>query len=172
MQIVDVSRATFEQIPGHDCLGCTYWHGRGEGNPAEVRQQLFGEGTLRGKLALDEAGAAMGFVQYGLIEVYPEFTKLRAGFGADVLPGTWVITCIMTHKDYRGRGVSKQLIKSVVEEATGEGRAVEAIGMEQANLEQISTGPAELYRAAGFEELGRFRDKYGINVLLHHNPTK
>ncbi len=172
MRIVNLAPENLRQLPSSGCAGCAYWHGGIAEDPVETKGQMIRRGQLKGKVAMDEDGAAMGYIQYGPMETYPEYVKLRQGFGAEEITSAWVITCIMTGKDYRGRGVAKSLLQAVLEEAQSQGRTLEAIGMEEANLEVISTGPATIYRQAGFEESGRFRDKYGVNVLLCTRPIQ
>lgn len=174
-RIVDVDAQTFDQMPppameGATCQDCTYWQGKVGGDRAAIRRALFAQGRLRGKLALDHEGAAVGFVQYGELEAFPTFAELRGGFSAPPSDGAWVITCLMTHRNARGRGVAKALLAAVMAQASLEGKAVEAAGMEQADLEAVSVGPARIYRQAGFTALGTFEDEYGRNVLLRWPP--
>jgi len=174
-RITDVDAQTFDQMPppameGATCQDCTYWQGQVDGDRAALRRALFAQGTLRGKLALDLDGTAVGFVQYGELEAFPTFAKLRGGFSVQPSEDAWVITCLMTHRSARGRGVAKALLAAVMAQARREGRAVEAAGMEQADMEMVSVGPAKIYRQAGFRELGAFEDEYGRNVLLRWPP--
>jgi GNAT superfamily N-acetyltransferase len=166
LKIVAVDEATFEQVDTLGCLSCTYWHGPIEGDRCEARREMFRAGRCRGKLALTDDGSVMGFIQYGPLASFGNFAKQRHGFGTEISGGAWVIPCVITHKEHRRKGVSRALLNAVLEEAASEGRPLEAIGMEEADFDHISGGPAELYRTAGFEELGRFRNGYGVNVLL------
>lgn len=166
MKIVTVDETTFEQLNTLGCLSCTYWHGSIEGDRCEARRAMFRADCCRGKLALTDDGAVMGFIQYGPLASFGNFAQSRHGFDMGSPSDAWVIPCIITHKKHRRKGVSRALLNAVLDEATAEGRPLEAIGMEEADFDHISGGPAGLYRTAGFEELGRFRDGYGVNVLL------
>ena len=165
MKIIDVDATNFQQIK-KDCQSCTYWHECDAADPTEARRSMFANARLKGKLAVDDSGTAIGFVQYGPLELYQEFARLRQGFGTELIPGAWVITCLSTDKGHRGKGIAKALVAALIDEASAQGCVLEASGMEDANFEQVSVGPAELYRQLGFQELARFRDKYGVNVLL------
>ncbi|MFZ5825274.1 MAG: GNAT family N-acetyltransferase [Bacillota bacterium] len=166
MKIIAVDEATFEQVHALGCLSCTYWHGPVEGDRCEARREMFRDGRCRGKLALTDDGSAMGFIQYGPLATFPTFAELRHGFDVDIPSHAWVIPCIITHKEHRRQGVSRALLTAVLAEAATEGRTLEVIGMEEADFDHISGGPAGLYRTAGFEQLGQFRDGHGMNVLL------
>lgn len=165
MRVVEVDAQSFALMPD-GCQSCAYWHGCDKGDKAEARREMFAAGTLKGKLALAEDDKVMGFVQYGPSSGFGEFAKLRQGFGVAASPDSLVITCIATQKPYRNLGVAKALVSAVLAEAASADRQVEAAGMEEADFEQISVGPAELYRKLGFCEIGRYRDEYGVNVLL------
>lgn len=165
MRVVDVDAGNFSLLPG-GCRDCAYWHGCDGEDKAMVRQRMFAGGRLQGKLALDCDGVVMGFIQYGSLDCYREFARLRQGFNTDVCPDSLVITCLATQKPFRGRGVAKALVAAVLAEGRSAGHSVEAAGMEEADFEHISVGPAELYRKMGFREIARYRDKYGVNVLL------
>lgn len=170
MKIVEITSENFDLIPkpidGSSCQDCAYWQGSSGGDAAEQKRQSFIRGVLKGKIALDDKGTAMGYIQYGQAESFPLFNKLRRSFTASEAPNAWVITCIMTHGDFRGRGVSQALLKAVIAEAASQNLTLEAVGFENADFNLISGGPASLYRKAGFIEVERFTDKYGINILL------
>ncbi|MDP2871666.1 MAG: GNAT family N-acetyltransferase [Bacillota bacterium] len=175
MIIVPIDEHTFDQIPapameGADCRSCTYWHGKPSGDPVAGRRGMFACGVLRGKLAKAEDGTPMGFIQYGPMSAFPTFMGFRGEFQAEILPDTWVITCIMTNRGFRGRGVARALLQAVLDEAARENRVIEAMGMEKADLEHLSVGPASLYITAGFTELGRSLDPLGISVLARYTP--
>lgn len=176
MLITSVDAATFDLLPqpsmhGSDCRTCTYWQGKPEGDKLAAKRALFEQGQLHGKLATGADGAPIGFVQYGPASSFPAYKRFRREFDAEILPDTWVMTCLMTHRDHRGQGVARALLRAVMEEASANGRTLEAMGMEEADWDHISVGPAKLYASEGFVELGRNRDQYGVNVLARLVPT-
>ena len=70
----------------------------------------------------------------------------------------WAVTCLLTRKQYRRRGVSRALAAAAVEHARSHGaRALEAYPMTttDALLEELHPGLYDVYAAAGFTEVSR-----------------
>lgn len=68
------------------------------------------------------------------------------------------VVCFEIAPDCRGRGIAKALLQRVCEDAEAEGYAfVEGYAQEtEASSELDFTGPADMYRKAGFEEVRRW----------------
>ena len=98
-------------------------------------------------LAIDEDGNAvsdMGPIAAG-------FVMTRAA------PGEEELLLIAVKPEHRGRGLGRSLIEKLVVEA-------KARGAERIFLEMRSNNPAErLYRAIGFEPIGRRKDYYRMS---------
>ncbi|GGD95199.1 ribosomal-protein-alanine acetyltransferase [Tsuneonella deserti] len=99
-----------------------------------THSRLFGED---GQVALPEQPAA-------------GFTLVRAA------PGEEELLLIAVHPSHRGRGLGRRLLDQVIADARQR-------GAERVFLEMRSNNPAErLYRAAGFEPIGRRKDYYRL----------
>jgi len=72
-----------------------------------------------------------------------------------------IITNIVVHAKYRGRGISKMLIKCAEEYAAASG--ADAISA-TAHVENIAA--IRMYESAGFERRGKCSDSYGESILL------
>jgi len=82
---------------------------------------------------------------------------MAAGFVlARAAPGEEELLLIAVMPEFRGRGLGRKLIDLLVEQARER-------GTERIFLEMRSNNPAEhLYRAAGFEPIGRRKDYYRL----------
>jgi GNAT superfamily N-acetyltransferase len=73
-------------------------------------------------------------------------------------PSVWAVTCLLTRKGFRGRGVSRALAAAAVDHARSRGaRALEAYPMTttDALLEELHPGLYDVFAAAGFTEVAR-----------------
>jgi GNAT superfamily N-acetyltransferase len=135
------------------------------GNRAAM-ESLVTTGRRPGLLAYID-GNPVGWVsvaprsQFGRIERSPLF-KRRDPSADD--RGVWSINCFFIHRGHRGEGIASALVKSAVEFASKNGaRAVEGYPIDPRYKAKWSSpeayhGTAEMFRAAGFEEVERRKD--------------
>lgn len=168
--------ALFEAA-GSPCY-CRYWHftgdknawlercyvGTGE-NRAELAAALAtGSDQARGVVALREDGAVVGWLKAapaeGMGKVYGQ--RLYRGlpcFQGD-RSGVFTIGCLLVRPDARHQGLARALVAAVVERAPAWGaRALEAFPRrprEAVSDEELWTGPASAFVAAGFVEVNDF----------------
>jgi GNAT superfamily N-acetyltransferase len=70
----------------------------------------------------------------------------------------WAVTCLLTRKGFRKRGISRALAAAAVEHARSHGACtLEAYPMTTTNalLEELHPGLVDVYAAAGFTEVSR-----------------
>ena len=158
--------------PRGACGGCwcMWWRlprpefkaGKGEGNRRALERYVRG-GTVPGLLAYD-GDAPVGWVAVEPRDAYPLVGESRAiakalGAAPDAGDGTWSITCFFVARTHRGRGLMRALVDAAVAHARAHGaRAVEAYPVDyDAAVDDGSVyrGAASVFRAAGFEEIGR-----------------
>lgn len=145
-----------------DALG-----GGDEGIKTALREsaaELIGKGVLRGYMAY-EAGNVVGWCnandQQNYIRVGSFDPWSRSEEDLYISPGERgkikSVVCFEIAPDCRGRGIAKTLLRRVCEDAAAEGYAfVEAYAQETEAFSQLDfTGPAAMYRKAGFEEVRR-----------------
>jgi GNAT superfamily N-acetyltransferase len=85
-------------------------------------------------LALTDDGKAVGFTQ-----LYPLFSSVR-------MKPTWLLNDLFVASEYRGKGISKQLI----DRAKGLARATQSVGV-TLETEKSNTIGNQLYPRMGFE---------------------
>lgn len=67
----------------------------------------------------------------------------------ETFPGEWYIDSIVTHPDFRGQGVGKELMEAVYERARSEGMPVVGLNVDHGNPRAKA-----LYKAQGFVKTG------------------
>ena len=145
-----------------DALG-----GGDEGIKTALREsaaELIGKGVLRGYMAY-EAGNVVGWCNANDRQNYIRVGSFdpwsRSEEDLYISPGERgkikSVVCFGMAPDCRGRGIAKALLRRVCEDAAAEGYAfAEAYAQETEAFSQLDfTGPAAMYRKAGFEEVRR-----------------
>lgn len=131
----------------------------------ESAAELIGKGVLRGYMAY-EAGNVVGWCnandRQSYIRVGPFDPWSRSEGDLYISPGERgeikSIVCFEIAPDCRGRGIAKALLQRVCEDAKTEGYGfVEGYAQEAEAFSELDfTGPAAMYRKAGFEEVQRW----------------
>lgn len=170
--------AALFEAAGSPCY-CRYWHFAGDKNawlercalaPGENRAELLA--ALAASRANDEARGLValdGAEVVGWLKVAPAtaVTKLYDQRLYRGLPcfagdraGVFTIGCVLVHPAHRRRGVARDLVAGAVRIAPSWGaRALEAFPRrprEAVTDEELWTGPASVYAAAGFVEVHAF----------------
>jgi len=112
-------------------------------------------GRMGGYMAYEE-GKVVGWVNSNNRDQFPRFR------GADRSDEAVLsIVCFIVEKPYRGRGIAKSMLASIVEDAKGKGYSViEAYPKRGAKSEYGRwNGPFEMYKSAGFVEHERDKMK-------------
>lgn len=137
--------------------------------PRKEWQAEHGAGNRDAFKGLVEAGAPLGVLAYvGGVpagwcavaprEDYQTLTKSRL-FPPTGEARVWSITCLFVHRDFRRTGLSRPLIEAAVGYAKTQGaRMVEAypvVAEGRADPARGYHGFADVFRAAGFEEVDR-----------------
>ena len=130
----------------------------------ESAAELIGKGVLRGYMAY-EAGNVVGWCNANDRQNYIRVGSFdpwsRSEEDLYISPGERgkikSVVCFEIAPDCRGRGIAKALLRRVCEDAAAEGYAfAEAYAQETEAFSQLDfTGPAAMYRKAGFEEVRR-----------------
>lgn len=168
--------ALFEAA-GSPCY-CRYWHFTGDKNAwlercyvhtgdnrAELAAALAARSEqARGVVASRDDGAVVGWIKAAPAEVMGKlydqrlYRKLPC-FQGD-RSGVLTIGCLLVRPDARHQGLARALVAAVVERATAWGaRALEAFPRrprEAVSDEELWTGPASAFFAAGFVEVNDF----------------
>lgn len=135
--------------------------GKGEVNKKSLRQ-IVAEGREPGLLAYDGA-LAVGWMAIEPRSHYPGLERSRILKPLDE-EEVWSITCFYTRKEYRKRGVSRNLIEAAKTYVRGRGGLIiesypvdDTTGSSPAPF--VWTGIASAFREAGFEEAARRSEK-------------
>lgn len=177
-----LDEATFDDIPapaapGARCQTCDYWEridgGREAPDAAATdasaraalkRSRLLQSRAVAGSYAMlayrtDATDrAAIGYAQFGPLSTYPRAQSIRDRYPQlPESPAPWVVTCLQVSPvlaDASAReAAGAALLKAVCDELDRRGiTAVEAYPEVVAESWIPSPGPAEIYRAAGFEQ--------------------
>ncbi|WP_370206172.1 GNAT family N-acetyltransferase [Pararhodobacter marinus] len=108
--------------------------------------------------------APVGWMQIGPRAQVPQWnnprrssTPLPDGPADD--PGVWAVTCFFLRAPYRGRGLSRVLLKAGIDHARANGaRLLEASPMDHAKQSKsvgLFVGSTAVFEAAGFETVAR-----------------
>ena len=117
-------------------------------------QTIVSEGVAPMPDARDGAGARAFVIQVG---------QVNAGFAilAEEMPGSWMerveLFALVTHQAYRGRGLARSLVRSLVE--TSQSRVV------RARCAETSVAMIALLKTCGFEAQPRVGDGTSTHVL-------
>ncbi len=138
--------------------------------PNKDFQDLAYDGNKAAQKAIVESGDAPGLLAYagrepvGWIAVeprerYPRLARSRVLAPVDE-QHVWSITCFFTRRDFRGQGVTVELLKACIEHVRKHGgRIVEGYPTEpkagKLPAAFVYTGLASAFRAAGFTEVAR-----------------
>lgn len=148
------------------CPGCIYWElpdAFDRRPPADEMRRLKGEWLARhatsrvlGKVALG-TGQAVGFVQFGPADLYPQHERYRSGPASD---DALLVTCLFVGRRFRRLGVALRLL-SLAEETARQQRyaAVEAFARKGST--NNPPGPLELYLRAGYV-IFRAQEKFSL----------
>ncbi|TAH35939.1 MAG: GNAT family N-acetyltransferase [Planctomycetota bacterium] len=126
---------------------------------AEFRRRVKSD-AVHGILARDGA-RAVGWATFGPRRDFPRLETVKA-FRAPDAAAVWSIPCFFIHRDYRGRGVCRGLLKASIAAARRHGaRVLEAYpvtttadGRRMASAFAY-TGPLRVFEDAGFREVQR-----------------
>lgn len=134
---------------GSLCQGCVYWElpeefDRGL-SPQEMRrlkgEWLTAHATSRvvGQMAREE-GRAVGFIQFGPPELYPQQANYRSG---PICPDAMLITCLFVKPEFRRQGLARRLLALAEAEARQAGySAIETFARRGSS--DNPSGPIEL----------------------------
>jgi GNAT superfamily N-acetyltransferase len=159
----------FEKLfgPRGACAGCwcMFWK-----LPNKEFEALSYEGNKAAQKAIVESGRGPGLLAYAGQEVvgwiaveprseYPRLERSRILKTVDE-QAVWSITCFFTRRDFRGKGVSVELLKGSIEHVRKHGgKIVEGYPSEPKTAKMPAafayTGLASAFRAAGFTEVAR-----------------
>jgi hypothetical protein len=176
-----VDEATFDEIPdparpGARCRTCDYWERIDGGRDAPEadapdavqranlkRQRLLAGRAAAGSYAMlahatdAAARTAVGYAQFGPLSAYPRALSIRERYPElPESPAPWVVTCLQVvggAADAPTRSAwGVALLEAVCDELDRRGiTALEAYPEVVADAWLPSTGPIEVYEAAGFE---------------------
>lgn len=90
--------------------------------------------------SFDTSGTLLGFASYGPFRPFAAYRST-------------VEHSVYVHADHRGRGIGRQLLVAIIEEARGQGLHLMVGGIESGNLASI-----ELHRRLGFTHAGTIRE--------------
>ncbi|MFO0673278.1 MAG: GNAT family N-acetyltransferase [Polyangiaceae bacterium] len=152
--------ALFE-ADGSPCY-CRYWHFEGdknawllrcaetpEVNPEEARRDVAaGEARARGLVAIDEAGAIVGWMKLAPRATLPKLRRLPTYRAHDLGDddGILSIGCFLVRPDVRERGVARALVVGALRLAKDAGaRAVEAYPRDGIHAAEAWTGPSAIF---------------------------
>ena len=141
---------------------CIGFHPEGFGDPPsavrnrDLKRAHVERGSVHQMLVLDDAGACVGWCQYGRPAELPNI-KNRAAYdrGLSQLPD-WRIGCIFTGSCHRGKGVARAALEAVLEAITSEGGGLVEAYPEQTTDRKpqrgayLHTGPEDLFTEFGF----------------------
>ncbi len=141
------------------CMGF-HPEGVGKGHTREGNQQAkrahVDRGTVHQILVYDEAGACVGWCQYGSPVELPNIQN-RAKYERDAaLVPDWRIGCVFTDGKHRGRGVSRAAVAGALAAIRAAGGGVVEAYPEQTTDRPpqrgayLHTGPEELFEQFGF----------------------
>ncbi|MGH2489419.1 MAG: hypothetical protein ACRDFR_07365 [Candidatus Limnocylindria bacterium] len=155
--------------PGARCQTCDYWErleGSREGEDPEgsesagrrdaKRAALLAGARLAGSygmLASDEAGAVVGYAQFGPLSAYPRAQLIRDRYPElPQSPAPWVITCLQVVPDIPDRiDIGQALAEAVCRELDRRGVIAVEVYPERAPDPWLPPGgPATVYESAGF----------------------
>ncbi len=153
--------------PRGACDGCwcmwfrlprsTYAKQRGEGN-RRAMESIVHNGEVPGLIAYVE-GRPVGWISVGPRERYPVIERSRTIRPVDDRPA-WSVVCFFVDKGFRGRGVTRSLLRAAENYARAQGASIlEAYPVEPAQ-ERISAdaafhGLATTFFALGYREVAR-----------------
>lgn len=129
------------------------WEGRTEGQNRALREDLFARGEFDGYLMMDGA-TPIGWCQVGPRD---RLEKLRVQHALEPDPETWAISCFVLRPEHRRCGLAHQMLAHVLDDLRARGVAhVEAFPRLETGLpdDDVWTGPAALFEAAGFQRVG------------------
>jgi ribosomal protein S18 acetylase RimI-like enzyme len=146
---------------GHGWCACVAWwvptwEGWGERSAAEnrrLREDLFARGELDGYLLVAD-GDPIAWCQAGPRDRLAKLVRQLERQPPD--PGAWALSCFLVAPEHRGRGVAARLLDGVLADLPARGaRRVEAYPRRDETLAagEQWTGPAALFRRAGFREV-------------------
>ena len=131
---------------------------KGDGNRNALKT-LVESGEAPGLLGYLE-GRPVGWCALAPREHYPALGRSRVLKPVDDRP-CWSVSCLFVHRDYRGRGVSVQLLRAAIAHVRGKGGTlVEGYPVEPKGDKAIPpvfawTGVPRAFEAAGFVEVAR-----------------
>lgn len=134
-----------------------YEAGKGEDNRARL-QDLVRGGTVPGILGYDD-GEPVAWCAVQPRDAYPVLDRSRVLKRVDDAP-VWSVTCFFIAKGHRDKGLGTKMLKAAVEHAAScgasvvEGYPVEPV-KDRMPVVFAHTGFAEMFRAAGFQEVER-----------------
>jgi len=153
--------------PRGACGGCwcMWWRleaaefarGKGERNRRALRR-IVGRGPPPGILAY-AAGEPVGWCAFGPRGGYPRLARSRVLAALDEQP-VWSITCFFVAKPWRGKGLTRQLVRAAELEAKSRGaRILEAYPVDTSGGALpdpfVYTGLPSTFEKAGFREVAR-----------------
>lgn len=168
--------ALFERT-GSPCF-CRWWHFTGDKNawldrcanhPSESRAELEraasdGSDEARGVVAVGEHEQVIGWMKLTRAESVPKLFEQRLYKGLPCLSGdrsgVWVVGCFLIDEAWRRQGVAGALLDAGIALARAAGaRSIEAFPRraEGVPVEQLWTGPFELFESRGFSLVNDFQ---------------
>ncbi|HNS51551.1 MAG TPA: GNAT family N-acetyltransferase [Anaerolineae bacterium] len=140
---------------GSLCQGCVYWELPEEFDQGPSPQQmrrlkeewLAAHTTSRvvGQIAREQ-GRAVGFIQFGPPELYPQQASYRSG---PICPDAILITCLFVKPEFRRQGLAHRLLALAEAEARqADYSAIETFARRGSS--ENPSGPIELYLRCGF----------------------
>jgi GNAT superfamily N-acetyltransferase len=153
--------------PQGACAGCwcmwwrlsagTWRAGAGEGNRQALRALVEG-GEVPGLLGYVD-GAPAAWCSLGPRPRFPRFDRSSIARPVDDEP-VWTVVCFFVERRYRGRGLTRALLRAAVAWAGEQGaRILEAYPIDTAGRRRrddaLWTGLASTFRAVGFQEVAR-----------------
>ena len=132
---------------------------KGEPGRAEFRRRVR-QDRVRGILAWD-GERAVGWATFGPRRDFPRLETVKA-FRVEDPEQVWSIPCFFIHRDYRGRGLVRQLLQAAIAGARAAGaRVLEAYPVTSTEKGArvaaafAYTGPLKIFTDAGFREVQR-----------------
>ncbi len=155
----------FEPNGACDGCWCMWWKqntkeysaGRGENNRKAIRQLVI-EGEKLGLLAFSPQGEVCGWIAVAPHDKYKRLENSRTLKPIDEQP-VWSITCFYIDRNFRGMGLTSNLIKAALEYVKENGGTlIEAyptiVDEGRVSSASIFSGVPQIFERLGFEKAG------------------
>src|SRR3972149_1758586 len=166
IEVKDVVAENFDQIPAADprwdCRACFFWQ-EGGVKGIEEKRAWFQEAENKygpcGSILYFE-GEPVGYCQYGPMALFPTLSlgpnpKEKVwpqGYQIPSSPDAYFLTCIHVLASYRGKGLARSFLQSVVAGLKKRGAAsVDSFAAREGHSSERTVGPLALFEECSFQ---------------------